>query len=72
MELYDRIRETRKDQDIGQKELAALLGITQQQFSMYETGKRALPASYLPTICRALGVSADYLLGLPRGLAWPR
>ena len=72
MELHDRIRETRNDRDMGQKELAALLGITQQQYSLYETGKRPLPASYLSVICRALGVSADYLLGLPRGLTWPR
>ena len=26
----------------------------------------------LRALCLALGVSADYLLGLPRGLSWPR
>lgn len=39
MEFYDRIRETRKDKDIGQKEIADILKITQQQYSLYETGK---------------------------------
>lgn len=62
----------RLDADVEQKELARLLGITQQQYSLYETGRRRLPAEMLAPLCRALGVSADYLLGLPRGLSWPR
>ena len=72
MELHELIRDTRKDKDMGQKEMAALLGITQQQYSLYETGKRKLPAEMLAVICAHLGVSADYLLDLPKGLAWPR
>lgn len=70
--LCDRIRDARKDADMGQKEIAQILGITQQQYSLYETGRRSMPAEYLPAICRALGVSSDYLLGLPPGLPWPR
>lgn len=72
MELHERVRETRNDLDIGQKEMAALLGITQQQYSLYETGKRKLPAEMLAAISTRFGVSADYLLGLPKGLLWPR
>ena len=72
MTFCDRLRETRIDRDIGQKEMAFALGITQQQYSLYETGRRKFPADMLPTICNRLGVSADYLLGLPRGLEWPR
>ena len=72
MNLCEKLRETRKDRDIGQKELANILKITQQQYSLYETGRRPLPAEYLRALCLALGVSADYLLGLPRGLEWPR
>lgn len=70
--LCDRLRAARLDADVEQKELARLLGITQQQYSLYETGRRRLPAEMLAPLCRALGVSADYLLGLPRGLSWPR
>lgn len=72
MKYYERIRDARKDADKGQKELAQILGITQQQYSLYETGRRPLPAEYLPAICLTLGVSADYLLGLPPGLSRPR
>ncbi len=72
MKYYQRIQETRKDKDIGQKEIANALGITQQQYSLYETGKRKIPAEMLITIALMMNVSADYLLGLPRGLEWPR
>ena len=72
MEFYERLRDSRKDRDIGQKELAKVLKISQQQYSLYETGKRPLPAEYLYALCLTLGVSADYLLGLPRDLEWPR
>lgn len=72
MKYYDRIQETRKDKDIGQKEIADYLNITQQQYSLYETGKRKLPTELLPKICLYLQTSADYILGLPRDLDWPR
>lgn len=72
MTLCDRMREVRTDKDLGQKELASALGITQQQYSLYETGRRKIPGEMLTPLCLALGVSADYLLGLPKGLAWPR
>lgn len=72
MTFYERIRDTRKDKDIGQKQIADALGITQQQYSLYETGKRPFPAEMIPTICLYLHTSADYIFGLPKNLAWPR
>lgn len=72
MNFYERLRDTRKDNDLSQNEIAKVLKITQQQYSLYETGKRPLPAELLPPLCLALGISADYLLGLPKGLEWPR
>ena len=67
-----RIQETRKDKDIGQKEIAEHLKITQQQYSLYETGKRTFPADLIPQICLYLQVSSDYILGLPKGMTWPK
>ena len=37
MTLCDRLRAARLDADLEQKDLARLLGITQQQYSLYET-----------------------------------
>lgn len=72
MEYYERIRAAREDKDITQKEIAEALKTTQGYYSKYELGIRELPLSRLREICLYLGVSADYLLGLPKGLNWPR
>ncbi|MCD8100067.1 MAG: helix-turn-helix transcriptional regulator [Oscillospiraceae bacterium] len=41
-------------------------------WSNYERGQHELPVRYLVEFCRHYRVSADYLLGLPRGMEWPR
>ena len=36
------------------------------------TGKRYMPIDILAKFCQHYSVSADYILGLPKGLQWPR
>lgn len=72
MYIYDKIKETRNDNDTSQKKIAQIMGITQQQYSLYESGKRTLPIDLLTIFCKHFNVSADYILGLPKGLSWPR
>lgn len=72
MTIGERIKATRIDLDMTQAQVAAALNIPQQQYSRYETGKNEIPARYIEEISRVLGVSSDYLLGLPKGLPWPR
>lgn len=69
---YLRIKELRTDNDATQADIAAILGITQQQYQLYESGKRSLPIDYLQVLCMHYKVSADYILELPKGLMWPR
>lgn len=72
MAFNERLREIREDADLTQADVAAILRTTRQQVGKYETGTQEMTVSKLAAICRALGVSADYLLGLPHGLRWPR
>lgn len=72
MEYYNRIKEIRKDNDKSQKEIAEILKITQQQYQLYESGKRSLPIDLLKELCQYYKVSADYILGLDPNLKWPR
>lgn len=70
---YDKIlRELREDREpkTTQKDIADLLGTTQQYYSEYENGKRPLPVEHLITLCKFYGVSADYILGLPSDLKY--
>ena len=70
--FYDRMKQTRKDADKSQQDIADVLQITRQQYQLYESGKRCIPVDLLATFCRYLNVSADYILGLPDNLNWPR
>lgn len=72
MELHERLKQAREDRDMSQADVAAALGTNRQQVSRYETGAQDMTASRLAAVCRLLGVSADYLLGLPQDLDWPR
>ena len=47
-----------------QSEMAEILGIAQQGWARYETGKVVPGAEVIHQICVKLHVSADYLLGL--------
>lgn len=72
MQIGDRIRELRIDRDMPQREIANILQTSQSYYSEYELNKRQLPIDHLKTLCLYYNVSADYILGLPRGLNWPR
>ena len=68
MEYYQRLRAAREDSDMSQTTLARQLGIKQQQYSDYETGKNEMPIRYLQKACIILNVSADWILNLPDNL----
>lgn len=72
MQYYERLKEIRLDRDENQKDVATILETTKQQISKYETGVNEMTVSKLRTLCLHYGVSADYILGLPKGLKWPR
>lgn len=61
---YQRIRDLREDKDIPQKEVAAFLGITVQQYSLYERGDREIPLHHFISLSKFYNVSLDYMAGL--------
>ena len=62
--MYKRIRDLREDHDLLQKDIANLLGISQQYYSEYEKGNRTIPIQHLITLSKFYGTSIDYLVGL--------
>jgi len=67
-----KLKELREDKDYTQKHVALILNISQQQYQRYESNSYPLPLNYLKIICLLYNVSADYILGLPKDLRWPR
>ncbi len=60
----NRIKESRKDKGMTQKEVAALLRMTQQQYSRFENGVFELDYENLVKVSKLFEVSLDYLFGL--------
>ena len=69
MEIYERLKATREDKDITQEQAA---GCSRRQYIRHERGEQEMTISKLKALCLYYHVSADYILGLPKGLDWPR
>lgn len=66
----ERMKEARKQRGLSQDALAARLQLRglqmgQMAVSRIETGKRVVPDFELPVIADALGVTVEWLLGMP-------
>lgn len=61
---FVRIRNLREDNDLYQKDIAKILGISQQYYSEYENGKRTIPIVHLIKLAKFYKVSLDYLVGI--------
>ena len=61
---FKRIKDLREDHDKFQKDIAQLLGISQQYYSEYEKGNRTIPINHLITLAKYYNTSIDYLVGL--------
>ena len=58
----NRIKEIREDKGYTQTEIAKKLGITQRNYSYFETGQTALTEEILNKIANLYNTSIDYLL----------
>ena len=61
---YQRIRDLREDADLKQRQIAELLDMTTQQYSLYERGAREIPFHHVITLAKYYDVSIDYIAGL--------
>lgn len=64
MYSYQRLKDMREDWDKKHEDVACALGITRQQYQLYESGKRELPMHHFITLARYYNVSLDFLAGL--------
>lgn len=61
----ERLRQVMDEKELSVMALSSLTGIAQPSLSMYRSGDRLPDAEVMARLCRALNVSADWLLGLP-------
>lgn len=72
MKYYERLRQLREDDDLTQSQVAEFLQTNQSYYSKMELGKKPFQIEQLIKLCEYYRVSADYILGLPKGMEWPR
>ena len=61
--IFPNVRALREDRDLRQRELAAVLNVSQNTYSQYENGVIELTAENLLKLADYYDVSVDYLLG---------
>ena len=61
--MYARIRDLREDHNLTQKQIAAILGMSQTGYSKYETGENDIPTHVLIKLADYYKTSTDYILG---------
>ena len=64
MYFYQRLKDLREDKDLPQWKVAEFLNISQQQYHVYESGKRQIPFDKVIQMAKYYDVSIDYIAGL--------
>lgn len=60
---YEKMEELRKRQGLTQAQVAEVLGMSQQQYQLYESGKREILLHLMIKLADFYGVSMDYIVG---------
>ena len=68
----EKIRLLREEQELNQTALGNAVNMTQRKISYLENGKYEPSLGDITALCRFFNVSADYLLGFPRSLPYPK
>lgn len=64
MNYQQKLKAIRQMKNYQQKDMAEVLNISQQQYSLIETGKRELHIDQLKKVCEHFKISADYILDI--------
>lgn len=62
MYYLKRLKDLRESRNLRQQNLAEVLDITRQQYSLYETGKREIPIHHIKVLAQFYQTTVDYIL----------
>ena len=72
MTFGEKLRLLREELELNQTELGRELGMTQRKISYLERDRYEPGIEDIKALCRFFNVSADYLLGFPKSLPYPK
>lgn len=67
----EKIKNLREDADLNQTQLGKAVGMTQRKVSYLECGKCEPSIDDIAALCHFFKISADYLIGIPKGYMHP-
>ena len=67
----EKLKLLREEKELNQTQLGNAVNMTQRKVSYLENDKYEPSTDDLRALCRYFNVSADYLLGFPKGLPYP-
>ena len=70
--LGEKIRLLREEKELNQTELGEAVNMTQRKVSYIENDRYEPSMDDIRAFCRFFNVSADYLMGFPKPLPYPR
>ena len=68
----ERIRLLRENKELNQSQLGIAVGMTQRKISYIENNQYEPSLADIQAFCVFFYVSADYLLGFPKNLPYPK
>ena len=68
----EKLRNLREESELNQTVLGKALGMTQRKLSYLECNKCEPSIDDIVSICQFFGVSADFMLNIPKGLNYPK
>ena len=72
MTFGEKLKLLREEKELNQTELGQLLNMTQRKISYLERDRYEPSLEDIHAICSYFRVSADYLLGFPKPLPYPK
>lgn len=72
LSLGEKIRLLREERELNQTQLGEKVNMTQRKISYLERDKYEPSVEDIKALCRFFQISADYLLGFPKHLPYPK
>lgn len=72
LSFAEKLRLLREEKELNQTELGQAVNMTQRKISYLENGKYEPSLEDIKMLCRFFNVSADYMLGFPKPLPYPK
>ena len=68
----EKIKLLREEKELNQTELGTVVNMTQRKISYLENNKYEPSIEDMKALCSFFNVSADYLLGFPKNMPYPK